>query len=184
MNLKNKFYFEALRRDRKVRAMTEDANSAFYMAWDESYDWLLRKKNELYNLPHDSPIKLKVDALIGILEKVKIEPDADPAVISSNIDVLTSELNAVDADEEPGEFKEFMHRTIDAFRSASYNANAETGREVSGGGFGGGGPFAAMDGIDDEQDGADGAEPDSGESGPEAEPEEDEEEQLTRELGL
>ncbi len=146
------FFLKAMQRDRRVRSrLTESAASPFFAAWQESYSWLLNRRNNVYDLPADSVIKLKLDALIGILEKVRVSPDATDEAISANVETLVSELNSMDADEEPGETKDFIKRTIEAFRSVAYNANQGASREIgddgpiSGGlGIGGGGVDSDM----------------------------------------
>lgn len=128
--------------DRHRHTLRESAPvSAYEAAWEETYSWLLKKQDNVFALPHNSVVKLKIDALKGVLDKTKITPDATSEVVASKIDTLVSELQAVEADEEPGEVKNFIDRTVEAFRSVSYNANQGAADELHGGGMGGmGGP--------------------------------------------
>ena len=172
----DRFYRKAMMLDRCKYRLKEDApTSAYNAAWEETYSWLLKKQDNVYALPHDSVVKLKIDALKGILDKTKLTPDATSEVISSKIDTLVSELQAIEADEQPGEVKLFIDRTIEAFRSVSYSANQGSADELhgsmggGGGGMGGGDEFGGEDEGEHEEEGGDNLPADLGLGGEEEE---------------
>ena len=147
----DKFYSKAMALDRHRHTLREDApTSAYNAAWEETYSWLLKKQDNVYALPHDSVVKLKIDALKGVLDKTKATPEDTSEILASKVDTLVSELQAVAADEEPGEVKSFIDRTIEAFRDVSYNANSGAASELHGGGMSGGGMGGDEFGGEDE----------------------------------